>query len=101
MSPEASSGRRCSSVPRTLREKQALNRDGIVVPSIESIDLTSKGHKAAAVPKQSNHNSIGEKIHNFFNTHNSSNQKSKQPSYQKQETPTSLGQFFMLTIQSS
>lgn len=57
MSPEASSSRRCSSVPRTLRERQALN--------------SKNGNKTGKST-----NKFGEKIQNFFNK----SDKSKLPS---------------------
>jgi len=61
MSPEASSNsRRCSSVPRTLRERQALNSSG----------LTSAA-------KSTKTNTFGEKIQNFFNSNNKAKQSQK------------------------
>lgn len=58
MSPEAGSNRRCSSVPRTLRERQALNN------SRQNTSKTSK-------------NTFGEKIQNFFNSNNKSKSQQK------------------------
>ncbi len=58
MSPEVSGSRRCSSVPRTLKERQALNSSGVVI-------------KAAKT------NTLGEKIQNFFNSNNKSKQSQK------------------------
>lgn len=66
MSPEVGSNRRCSSVPRTLRERQALNNSR----------ATAKSTK--------NGNTFGEKLQNFFN---SSNKASKQSKTVSKSTP--------------
>lgn len=59
MSPEAGSNRRCSSVPRTLRERQALNNSR----------ATAKSTK--------NGNTFGEKLQNFFNSNSKASKQSK------------------------
>lgn len=97
MSPESEHGtsnRRASSVPRTLREKQALSKQGIVV--LESIDdaKPASGSKddTARVVKPVEHKSLkpkvspptaiislGEKIHNFFASHSKTGTSNSQP----------------------
>lgn len=65
MSPEAGSNRRCSSVPRTLRERQALNNSR----------ATAKSTK--------NGNTFGEKLQNFFNSNSRTSKQGKTGSQTK------------------
>ena len=107
MSPESDNGtsnRRASSVPRTLREKQALSKAGIVVleniednkPKNVTKDDTATKVKQSEVkilkPKVAPPTSIislGEKIQNFFASHKTSNQQNVYNNKMKQQTNNS------------
>jgi hypothetical protein len=68
------SNRRCSSVPRTLKEKQALNRVGII--ELDGLEETN-GETDVAVAPSGNvklptlTTTLSDKIQSFFNSHTS------------------------------
>lgn len=77
---EEQSNRRCSSVPRTLKEKQALNRAGVLTDlneidqltsSSQNLDNASSSSIKATLPTLTS--TLGDKIHNFFNSHTAHN----------------------------
>ena len=73
---QTSSDRRCSSVPRTLREKMALHRAGVIKDEAselnENVDQQQNEPivNSGFIPTQTT--TLGEKIQNFFNSHSSS-----------------------------
>lgn len=69
------SNRRCSSVPRTLKEKQALNRAGIIeLDGLEETNAETDAVVAApsgSVKLPTLTTTLSDKIQNFFNSHTS------------------------------
>ena len=76
-SPDTGSGsnRRCSSVPRTLKEKHAIVKAGIIVPELINEENSKEKVSHQPIPPTSTV-SFGEKIQNFFTSHNSLNSSS-------------------------
>lgn len=79
---QTSSNRRCSSVPRTLREKQALHKAGIINDEESEMNENAEHQQhqnepivnSGFIPTQTT--TLGEKIQNFFNSHSSSSSSS-------------------------
>jgi hypothetical protein len=64
------SNRRCSSVPRTLKEKQALNRAGII--ELDGLEETNAETDVVVAPKLPTlTTTLSDKIQSFFNSHTS------------------------------
>ncbi len=69
--PSPNSNRRCSSVPRTLKEKQALNKQGIVGLSglNEAVGGQEEVASSTRVALPTLTSTLGDKIQSFFNSH--------------------------------